>query len=286
MSDFEPRDWLTERLHTLGAQPIDPAAQSQHLTAMAEAAVAPSLLGTLGSRLRIAAAVGVGVLLGATGLTTAGALGPLQPIASRAVEAATPLDVPNDGHGHGKGKSADAHDASETHASGKDDAPGQERVTEGCEAGISTRNRGLYLKGVREKYGEDSAELEAAKATRCGMPVDSEGTPGADDDDESTVEDSSVKGAAHDEDGEHGKSGESHGKSGDAPGQAVNDDGPGQPADVPGDGTGLEDNDAPDPAGADLSDPDGDHGGGESDTMDPAGPPTSVPVGDSSGSGS
>jgi hypothetical protein len=172
-------DWLADRLRALGAQPIDPATQSQHLTAIATAAVdqaqRSTLLGRIGRRIQVGAALVAGVLLGTTGLATAGALGPLQPIAAKGVEAVTPLDVPD-----GRGKSADAK--AKAKATGlEDDANGVERVTEGCEAGISTRNRGQYLKGIREKYGADSAELAAAKASRCGMPVNSEGTPGGDD---------------------------------------------------------------------------------------------------------
>lgn len=177
--------WLADRLRALGTQPIDPATRSEHLTAMATAAVDQaqhsSFLGRVGRRVQLGAAVAVGVLLGTTGLATAGALGPLQPIAAKGVEAVTPLNVP-DGHG----KSAEAK--TKAHGS-EDDANGVERVTEGCEAGISTRNRGQYLKGIREKYGNDSAELDAAKLTRCGLPVNSEGTPGGDDDAESTEAD-------------------------------------------------------------------------------------------------
>ena len=238
MSEFEPQDWLTERMRSLGAQQIDPAMQSKHLTEMAEAAAAPSLLGTTWSRVKLGVALGVGILLGATGLTSAGALGPLQPIASTAVEAATPLDVPN-------GKSAEAHAANDARKEAKangEKSGGVERVTEGCEQGISTRNRGQYLKGIREQYGEDSAELAAAKLTRCGMPVNSEGTPGTDDEPEAAE--------VEDESGEHGKSAtagdnapESPGKSDDAPGQEVKDsqgEDAGKPGDVPGEGKGLE----------------------------------------------
>ena len=183
MTEHE-KDWLVDRLRALGTQPIDPATQSQHLTAIATAAVdqaqRSTFLGRVGRRVQLGAALAIGVLLGTTGLATAGALGPLQPIAAKGVEAVTPLDVPN-----GKGKSAEAKLKAQANGS-EADANGVERVTEGCEAGISTRNRGQYLKGVREKYGNDSAELTAAKASRCGMPVNSEGTPGSDD--ESTTE--------------------------------------------------------------------------------------------------
>lgn len=280
MSDFEPQDWLTDRLRAFGGQPVDSATQSQHLTAMAEAAVAPTLLGTLGSRLRIAAALGLGMLLGATGLTTAGALGPLQPIASDVVEAATPLDVPN-----GRGKSEAAHSEHGPGSNGKADAPGQQRVTEGCEAGISTRTRGHYLKGIREKYGAESAQLAAAKLTRCGMPLHSEGTPGADGDegDAATNEADDADEPKNAEKGNKpdspGKSDEEHGK----PAEAGEAGGAGAAADTPADPP------ADTPAGPTLDqetgapeDPDGDNGGGESDKMDPAGPPTSVPVGEPS----
>jgi len=78
------------------------------------------------------------------------------------------------------------------------------RVTDGCVPaadGSYARNRGQYLAQERAK-GADA--LAAAEKTRCGMPVQSKGTPGADDATEtpSTPEATS---------GEHGKSGETHG---------------------------------------------------------------------------
>jgi len=218
MSDNE-KDWLVDRLRALGTQPVDPATQSQHLTEMATAAVdraqRSTFLGRVGRRVQLGAAVAVGVLLGTTGLATAGALGPLQPIAARGVEAVTPLNVPG---GESRGKSAEA----KLKAKGFEaEASGVERVTEGCEAGISTRNRGQYLKGIREKYGNDSAELTAAKASRCGMPVSSEGTPGTDG--ESTEADASKAANAN-----KGKSDEHK------PGTAGDDNGTGKPEGTPG----------------------------------------------------
>jgi len=78
------------------------------------------------------------------------------------------------------------------------------RVTDGCVPaadGSYARNRGQYLAQERAK-GADA--LAAAEKTRCGMPVQSKGTPGADDATEtpSTPEATS---------GDHGKSGETHG---------------------------------------------------------------------------
>ena len=157
---YEPEDGLTARLRALGQLPVDAATQSRHLTAMAEAAAAPTLFGTFANRMRVAVALVVGFMLGTTGLASAGALGPLQPIASTTLEKVG-INVPH-----------------------PDDA-GTARHREGCED-VSYKNRGSYLKAIREKYGKDSTQLEAAKASRCGMPVGSDADgDDADDADES-----------------------------------------------------------------------------------------------------
>lgn len=153
---FEPEDGLIARLRALGQMPVDSATQSRHLTAMAEAAAAPTLFGTLGNRVRVAVALVVGFMLGTTGLASAGALGPLQPIASTTLEKVG-ISVPH-----------------------PDDAGTARYRGEECED-VSYKNRGSYLKAIREKYGKDSAQLEAAKASRCGMPVGSEGDDDGDD---------------------------------------------------------------------------------------------------------
>lgn len=147
---FEPEDGLIARLRALGQMPVDSATQARHLTAMAEAAAAPTLFGTFGNRVRVAVALVVGFLLGTTGLASAGALGPLQPIASTTLEKVG-INVPH-----------------------PDDAGTARYRGEECED-VSYKNRGSYLKAIRAKYGKDSAELEAAKASRCGMPLASEG---------------------------------------------------------------------------------------------------------------
>ena len=148
--DLDPSDELASRLRDLGRFPVDSATQSRHLTAMAEAAAAPPLLASLGSRLRVAGALLVGFMLGTTGLASAGALGPLQPIAASAIEAATPFDVPEGDAGTERFRGGDG---------------------ETCDDSVEYRNRGGYLKAIRDKYGKDSAELEAAKATDCGKPL-------------------------------------------------------------------------------------------------------------------
>lgn len=153
---FTPEDLLITRLRALGQRPIDPATQSRHLAAMAEAAAAPRLLATLRNRVRVAVALVVGFVLGATGLASAGALGPLQPIASSTLEKVG-VEVPD-----GKG--------------------GVARLSEGCPAGQTFKNRGQYIKAMRELHGADTPAFEEAKKSRCGMPVNSKGTPGAEAD--------------------------------------------------------------------------------------------------------
>jgi hypothetical protein len=192
--DFELDDELTRRLRSLGTFPIDSATQSRHLTAMAEAAAAPRLMATFGQRLRVAAALVIGFMLGTTGLASAGALGPMQPIAATAIEAATPFSVPG----------------------GHEDDAGTPRYREGCDESVTFKNRGSYLKAVRAKYGKESAELEAAKASDCGKPLVSLGG-----DDEATENDQSEEKKA---DSDNGKP-ENPGKSADAKGQKTSEEG-------------------------------------------------------------
>ena len=80
------------------------------------------------------------------------------------------------------------------------------RVTDGCVPATTdpttyARNRGQYLAQERAKSAD---ALAAAEKTRCGMPVQSKGTPGADD----ATETPSTPDATS---GEHGKSGATHG---------------------------------------------------------------------------
>lgn len=85
-------DSLAERLHDLGRQPVDPATSSRHLSAMA--AVEGSS-GRFSTRLKVGAALGIGLLLGGTGLASAGALpGPAQGVASKTL-AKVGVNVPH-----------------------------------------------------------------------------------------------------------------------------------------------------------------------------------------------
>jgi hypothetical protein len=182
-------DDLAERLHALGQRPVDTALQSRHLTAMAgtDWKRSASFASSFASRIKLGAALVAGFLLGATGLATAGVLGPLQPIAATAVEAATPLNVPkgaNDNDDAAKAeKATKAADASAAKTS-PDGFHGTARFIEGCvkaDNGEYAINRGQYLKQERAK---GPAALAAAKATDCGKPLRADGTvdPAATDD--------------------------------------------------------------------------------------------------------
>ena len=92
------------------------------------------------------------------------------------------------------------------------------------------RNRGQYLKQVRE-LNDDAAALAEAKESRCGMPFDSKGTPGADEADE-TSETEGKSGKEHGKAGkEHGKAGDDQGETGDGQGETGDDQG--APTDTP-----------------------------------------------------
>lgn len=193
-ADLDPRDAdLAARLRALGTQPVDTALQSEHLTAMAGVRSGSAFRSALGGRVKIGAGVLAGFLLGATGLTTAGAMGPLQPIASSAVRAVTPLDAPHgrsaDAPGKQKDKAEDGDDASDGTESGPKRlgdgrSIGTLRNWAGCEDN-DAGNRGQYLKAVREAGGD----LEAAKASECGKPLADGATADEPKTDDTTADD-------------------------------------------------------------------------------------------------
>jgi hypothetical protein len=212
MSDsLDPRDELTERLAALGRQPVDTALQSQHLTAMAAVAPGRSVFRTsLAGRLKVAAGVLGGFLLGASGLTAAGAMGPLQPIAAQVAHDVAKVDVP-------KGPKDKAEKAAKEKAEKarlEDGSIGTARdwsnnCADNGTAGEYAGNRGQYLKQERAK---GAAQLEAAKASTCGMPL------GGDDGNDAVEDDAKVESEDGAQNGDAGKSDEDHGKA-TAPGQ-------------------------------------------------------------------
>jgi hypothetical protein len=97
---MDEHEELLRRLGKLGRQPIEASRQSADLQAMAR--VRPSrAAGVLGSKMRVAAAFLVGLLLGSTGLAAADALpDPAQHVAHD-VLARVGVDVPNPERYHG-----------------------------------------------------------------------------------------------------------------------------------------------------------------------------------------
>jgi hypothetical protein len=268
MSDsLDPRDEaVVARLHALGDQPIDPALQSAHLTAMAGVRRESVFARSLGGRLKVAAGVLGGFLLGASGLTTVGAMGPLQPIAATAVEAVAPIDVPKGA----KDKAEEAKEKADNASRLADGSIGTQRKWDGCvpgEDGKYAGNRGQYLKQERAK---GDAALAAAKASECGKPV-------ADDDDsdgtKTEATENETKSADAQNDGA-GKSDDDHGKA-TAPGQ-TGDKPDDQGDNGNGNGKSGEDHGKPADAGS-QPDSAGKSGIDPSDPETPAEPTTPAP---------
>ena len=185
MSDsLDPRDDLTERLAALGRQPVAPAVQSQHLTAMASVPSARSFRTSLAGRLKVGAGVLAGFLLGASGLTAAGAMGPLQPIAADVAAEVANVEVPQGPKDRAekaeKAKAAKAAKARLADGSIGTARDWSDNCADNGTPGEYAGNRGQYLQQERAK-GPD--QFAAAKASTCGLPI------GADEDAEATEDD-------------------------------------------------------------------------------------------------
>lgn len=126
-------DQITDRLRNMGQQPIDPATQSAHLTALASTrTVSP-----LRHKLQVAGALLAGLLIGGTGLAAAGALPDTAQQAAHTTLARVGLKVPK----------------------------GHDRVTEGCDTdanGDPYKNHGQYVKAHKD-------DPDASKSD-CGKP--------------------------------------------------------------------------------------------------------------------
>ena len=219
MSDsLDPRDELTERLADLGRQPVPAALQSEHLTAMAAAGSTRSVFRTsLAGRLKVGAGVLAGFLLGASGLTAAGAMGPLQPAAAKVASEVANVEVPQGPKDKAEKAAKAAAKAAAKDADGEGSIGTDRDWSDGCVpvegSAKFAGNRGRYLKQERAK-GE--AALAAAKASTCGMPVGGD-AEGADAPKAESTEDEAKKDKTADD--ANGKSDESNGKSADAPGK-------------------------------------------------------------------
>jgi len=182
-ADLDPRDELTERLAALGRRPVDPAVQSEHLTALAGVRSSSAFRTSLAGRLKVAAGVMAGFLIGATGLTTAGVMGPLQPIAADVVERATPLtELPGSASDSAsdKAKAKGLAKAAKDKEQGGDEAgeTGGEKIwgaAHGCPEETEFKNRGQFLKAAKDKELTGLLqEMTFAEARRshCGKAVD------------------------------------------------------------------------------------------------------------------
>ena len=139
---------LEDRLRRLGGRPIDPSVASQHLTAIAS--VAPSRTTTLGQRLRVGAAFAAGILIGGTGLASAGALGPAQGVAHDAL-GQVGISVPDD---EGKGGKKARYNGPEC-----TDAEGNPIE--------DLKNHGQYVRS------QEKGDRSAAAQSNCGKPLPS-----------------------------------------------------------------------------------------------------------------
>lgn len=126
-------DEITDRLRRMGDQPIDPATQSAHLTALASTPAAS----TVRHKMQVAGALLAGLLIGGTGLAAAGALPDSAQEAAHSTLARVGLKVPK----------------------------GHDRVTEGCDTdanGDPYKNHGQYVKAHKD-------DPDASKSD-CGKP--------------------------------------------------------------------------------------------------------------------
>jgi hypothetical protein len=129
---------LTQRLRALGEQAVDPRVAAGHLAAM----TAPRRSWFAAHRVRTAGAFLAGLLIGGTGLATAGALpGPVQNVAHTTL-GAVGVNVPG----------ADRH--------------------QGPECGGTVKNHGQYVKS------QPKGQRSAAAKSPCGKPLRSGSDPG------------------------------------------------------------------------------------------------------------
>jgi hypothetical protein len=178
-ADLDPRDELTDRLAALGRRPVDPALQSEHLTALAGVRTGSAFRTSLAGRLKVAAGVMAGFLIGATGLTTAGAMGPFQPIAATMVESATPLKgLPKSASDKAKAKGLEKAAKNKGKGAEAGEGAGGEKIwgVDGCPADGEFKNRGQFLKAAKENDPAALMSFEKARQSDCGKGVGATGT--------------------------------------------------------------------------------------------------------------
>lgn len=152
----EQHDDLVERLEAFGRNPVSPAVQSAHLTAMSGAVAAPGNRKWF-ARLRVAGALMVGFLAGSTGLAAAGVQAGVATAPGEAIAKAAGVELEGDTVTHGTERYFGATDSGQTC-----------QQLAGLEGTAAAKNRGQFLKLVRENNPD---ALEAAKDSKCGMPL-------------------------------------------------------------------------------------------------------------------
>lgn len=175
---LDPHADLTDRLAALGRQSVDPALQSEHLTALAGVRSGSPFRTALAGRLKIGAGVMAGFLIGATGLTTAGALGPVQSVAATAIEQVTPLQgLPESASTKAKAKGLEKAAKSKAAAKGGEDgdAAGGEKVwgpANDCPEPDVFKNRGQFLKAAKDEDERAGKTFAEARQSDCGKGID------------------------------------------------------------------------------------------------------------------
>jgi hypothetical protein len=228
---------LLRRLRQLGAEPIDPSRAAGDLQAMAGVRPSRGVGGLLGSKVRLAGAFLVGLLLGSTGLAAADALpDPAQHVA-HTVLAQVGVDVPNPERYHGPECGSEVkrnHGAyvRDDHALAQSDCgkpvgagePEDETSEQSNGNGKGNGNGNGADKGPchgRPPWAGNKAmtdaEVEAAKAARaelCGA-----------DDDEAEADEAEVEDDQGEVDANHGEVEDDQGEVGDDQGEVEDDQG-------------------------------------------------------------
>lgn len=236
MNEFED---LTSRLKALGDNPVPPPVATQHLTAMAEVA-APRT--RFAHKVRVAAAFGIGLLVGGTGLGYAAAEGHLPDAAQNGLSVAAEkvgVELPR-----GDEKKADKAD------------------NEGNGGDNSSTPLSVPACGDEENHGEfvSSNVRDAREAGTKGNARDlAKSDCGKDGTEEEEVPEGSDTGDDGDDDGDEGKAKGAAKKAENAPDEADPAGPPSEQPPVTPPADGDDEDEAADDAG------------------DPAGPPSSVP---------
>lgn len=164
---LDPQSPVTARLRAMGAQPVDPATMSEHLTALASAPSSRKWFTALRHRAAVAGALLAGLALGTTGAATAGVLGPMQSIAHTVAAHVGAEGVVPDSNQSGNTKSTD---------NTKDAGVLRYRDATACQLPADNqtatyKNHGQYVKLWVQDANATDAQKQAAAESDCGKPL-------------------------------------------------------------------------------------------------------------------